>query len=114
MRNCYGIVGANGSGKSTLLRILCDQETPSSGSVTRVKAARIGVLEQNHFAYENTPHPNDVVMANNEILWQAIEKEQLLENAHEHFDGRYVRLEDMWFATMATGQNRKQRVFWKV
>ena len=94
--NCYGIVGANGSGKSTLLRILCDQESPTSGTVTRVKSARIGVLEQNHFAYENTPII-EVVMAGNEILWEAIqEKEQLLENAHEHFDeDRYVELEDI-------------------
>ena len=77
--NCYGIVGANGSGKSTLLRILCDQESPTSGTVTRVKSARIGVLEQNHFAYENTPII-EVVMAGNEVLWDAIqEKEKLLE-----------------------------------
>lgn len=94
--NCYGIVGANGSGKSTLLRILGDVETPSAGTVTRVKSARIGVLEQNHFAYENTSII-EVVMAGNEILWNAIqEKEQLLEQAHEHFDeDRYVELEDI-------------------
>jgi len=94
--NCYGIVGANGSGKSTLLRIFNDLETPATGSITRQKSARIGVLEQNHFAYEDTPII-EVVMAGNEILWNAIqEKDKLLENAHEHFDeDRYVALEDI-------------------
>ena len=94
--NCYGIVGANGSGKSTLLRIFNDLETPATGSIVRQKSARIGVLEQNHFAYEDTPII-EVVMAGNEELWSAIqEKEKLLENAHEHFDeDRYVILEDI-------------------
>ena len=94
--NCYGIVGANGSGKSTLLRIFNDLETPATGTIVRQKSARIGVLEQNHFAYEDTPII-EVVMAGNEILWSAIrEKETLLENAHEHFDeDRYVVLEDI-------------------
>ena len=93
--NCYGIVGANGSGKSTLLRILNDLETPSTGNVVRQKAARIGVLEQNHFAYEETPII-EVVMGNAE-LWSAIqEKDALLERAHEHFDeDRYAVLEDI-------------------
>jgi len=94
--NCYGIVGANGSGKSTLLRIINDLESPASGAVTRQKSARIGVLEQNHFAYEQTPII-EVVMAGNAELWEAIqEKEKVLENAHEFFDeDRYVILEDI-------------------
>ena len=94
--NCYGIVGANGSGKSTLLRIINDLETPTTGSIGRQKSARIGVLEQDHFAYEETPII-EVVMAGNAVLWEAIqEKEKLLENAHEYFDeARYVILEDI-------------------
>lgn len=94
--NCYGIVGANGSGKSTLLRILNDVESPSVGQVVRQKSARLGVLDQNHFAYENTPIL-EVVMQGNKVLWDAIvEKDALLERAHEHFDeDRYVVLEDI-------------------
>ncbi len=97
--NRYGIVGANGSGKSTLLRILADQESASRGEVTRPKAARLGVLEQDHFAYEDTPIL-DVVMMGNQVLWDAIqEKERLLDNAHEHFDDdRYGQLEDIVLA----------------
>ena len=86
-----GIVGANGSGKSTLLRILADQETASEGQVIRVKSATVGMLDQDHFAYENTPII-DVVMMGNKVLWDAIvEKEAILERAGEHFDeDRYV------------------------
>ena len=94
--NCYGIVGANGSGKSTLLRILNDVESPSSGNIVRQKSARLGVLEQNHFAYETTPII-EVVMQGNKLLWDAmVEKDAVLERAHEHFDeARYVILEDI-------------------
>ena len=94
--NCYGIVGANGSGKSTLLRILNDVESPSTGTIVRQKSARLGVLEQNHFAYEQVPII-EVVMQGNKLLWDAmVEKEEVLERAHEHFDeARYVQLEDI-------------------
>jgi len=94
--NRYGIVGANGSGKSTLLRILADQESASDGEVIRVKSARMGILDQDHFAYEDTPII-DVVMMGNKVLWDAmVEKDALLERAHEHFDeDRFVVLEDI-------------------
>ncbi len=95
----YGIVGANGSGKSTLLRILSGEESSSAGEVTRPKAVRLGVLEQDHFAYEDVPIL-DVVMMGNEVLWSAmVEKELLLARAHEEFDDdRYSRLEDIVIA----------------
>jgi len=91
-----GIVGANGSGKSTLLRILSDQETPSAGEVIRVKSATVGILDQDHFSYEDTPII-DVVMMGNRVLWDAmVEKDALLARAEDHFDeDRYVVLEDI-------------------
>lgn len=92
----YGIVGANGSGKSTLMRMVSGEETCSEGQVTKPKSARIGVLEQDHFRYENTPII-EVVMQGNPILWKAIQdKEALLDRAHETFDDDlYCRLEDL-------------------
>ena len=92
----YGIVGANGSGKSTILRIISKEEEPSSGTVSVPKKARIGVLEQDHFRYEDE-RIIDVVMMGNQKLWAAmVEKEVLLANAHEHFDAdRYTVLEDI-------------------
>jgi len=94
--NCYGVVGANGSGKSTLLRILVGEEEPSSGSVSVPRRARLGVLQQDHFQYENSPIL-DVVMMGHAELWQAMQaKEELLESADEYFDAdRYSELEDL-------------------
>jgi len=92
----YGIVGANGSGKSTLMRLVSGEETPSAGQVTKPKNARIGLLEQDHYRYDQTPII-EVVMMGNPILWKAMQdKEELLANAHEHFDDdAYCRLEDL-------------------
>jgi len=77
--NRYGIVGANGSGKSTLLRIIAGQETASEGTVTIPKKATVGVLEQDHFRYEDTPIIH-VVMAGHSEVWAAFtRKEKMLE-----------------------------------
>ncbi|MCK6507450.1 ATP-binding cassette domain-containing protein [Myxococcota bacterium] len=95
----YGIVGANGSGKSTLLRILASQESASGGSVQMPRNARVGVLEQDHFQYEDA-RVLDVVMMGNPMLWAAmVQQEELLANAHERFDDdRYMLLEDIILA----------------
>ncbi|NQZ98344.1 MAG: ATP-binding cassette domain-containing protein, partial [Myxococcales bacterium] len=92
----YGIVGANGSGKSTLLGILSGDESPSDGDTTVAKRARVGVLRQDHYRYEND-RILDVVMMGNADLWQAmVEKEAILANAEQNFDGdRYAALEDV-------------------
>ena len=94
--NCYGVVGANGSGKSTLLRILAGDEEASAGSVSIPKKARVGVLRQDHFEYEDTAIL-DVVMMGHREVWEAMAaKDRLLEDAADHFDAdRYSRLEDV-------------------
>ena len=45
----YGLVGANGSGKSTFLRMLSGDDTPSGGSITLQRQAKLGVLRQDRF-----------------------------------------------------------------
>ena len=92
----YGIVGANGSGKSTLLKVLSGEEGASEGEVSMPRQATLGVLEQDHFQYEDE-RILDVVMMGDRELWRAMsEKEQLLARAEEFFDARrYEQLEDL-------------------
>ncbi len=94
--NRYGLVGANGSGKSTFLKILAGQEPPSEGTVALPKRLRLGILEQDHFQYENE-RIIDVAMMGDREVWQAmVEKEKILANADKEFDGdRYADLEDL-------------------
>jgi ATPase subunit of ABC transporter with duplicated ATPase domains len=89
----YGIVGANGSGKSTLLRVLAGQQLASAGEIGLPKGCRVGVLDQDHFRFEDTLII-DVVMMGHEELWATMmEKEALLER--EPFDeDRYGELEE--------------------
>ncbi|MGD8441211.1 MAG: ABC-F family ATP-binding cassette domain-containing protein [Holophagae bacterium] len=92
----YGLVGANGSGKTTLLRMLAGHEEPTEGSISRPKKLRIGVLEQDHFRFEELPIIQ-VVMMGHDTLWQAlVDKEAVLETADTSFDAdRYAELEDV-------------------
>jgi ATPase subunit of ABC transporter with duplicated ATPase domains len=74
----YGVTGANGAGKSTLLEMLAKQEDWDTGSVDIPPALKIGVLEQNHFGYDEQ-RILDTVMAGKADLWAAmVEKEKLL------------------------------------
>ena len=92
----YAIVGANGSGKSTLLKIISGQEDPSGGEVTIPKKARVGVLKQDHFQYEDVSILNVVMMGHPELWAAMVEKEAILANADQEFDGeRYSELEDV-------------------
>src|SRR5579864_4711920 len=48
----YGVTGANGAGKSTLLEMLAGQDDWDAGSIDIPRGLKLGVLEQNHFAYD--------------------------------------------------------------
>jgi len=92
----YGLVGANGSGKSTFLRILAGETDPSEGAASIPRRARVGLLRQDHFEYEEVPILDVVLMGNGE-LWEAIQaKEAILARATDHFDAeRYAAAEDI-------------------
>ena len=71
--NCYGIIGANGAGKSTFLKILTGEMEPTSGQVSLEKGKRMSVLSQDHFAFDEFPVLESVMMGNKDMF--AIKKE---------------------------------------
>ena len=75
--NCYGIIGANGAGKSTFLRILEGQLEPSSGTVSMAKNMRMSVLRQDHFAFDEYPVLDTVIMGNKRLYEVWKEKDAL-------------------------------------
>jgi len=79
----YGLVGANGSGKTTLLGIVAGDVRPDEGSVSVPSGARLGVLRQNQFLYEDEEILS-VALRGHPELWEAItEKDRLLAAAEE-------------------------------
>ncbi|MFD2567882.1 ABC-F family ATP-binding cassette domain-containing protein [Pseudotenacibaculum haliotis] len=66
--NCYGIIGANGAGKSTFLKILSGKMEATSGHVHLEPGKRMSVLSQDHFAFDEHPVLETVVMGNKELF----------------------------------------------
>ncbi|QMU63412.1 MAG: ATP-binding cassette domain-containing protein [Flavobacteriaceae bacterium] len=66
--NCYGIIGANGAGKSTFLKILSGKQEPASGQVYLDPGKRMSVLSQDHYAFDEFPVLETVVMGNKELF----------------------------------------------
>ena len=60
--NCYGVIGANGAGKSTFLKILAGEIDPTTGQVAIEPGARMAVLKQDHFAFDQYTVLNTVMM----------------------------------------------------
>ncbi|MBQ7530719.1 MAG: ABC-F family ATP-binding cassette domain-containing protein [Paludibacteraceae bacterium] len=53
-RDRIALVGKNGAGKTTLLRLIADEETPTSGHISRDADMRIGYLPQQMIHNEGT------------------------------------------------------------
>ena len=66
--NCYGIIGANGAGKSTFLKIISGVQEATSGQVHLEKGKRMSVLTQDHYAFDEFPVLETVVMGNKELF----------------------------------------------
>jgi ATPase subunit of ABC transporter with duplicated ATPase domains len=91
----YGLVGANGSGKTTLLNLLSGDLEPSEGTVSIPKSARLGVLRQDQFLYEDQEILAVALMGHAELWDVMVEKEAILARAHEEFDiDRFSVLEE--------------------
>ncbi|UCC25329.1 MAG: ABC-F family ATP-binding cassette domain-containing protein, partial [Gemmatimonadales bacterium] len=63
----YGLVGANGAGKTTLLHLLSGDEEPTEGQVAVPRDARLGVLRQDQFLYEDQTILSVALMGNPEL-----------------------------------------------
>ena len=75
--NCYGIIGANGAGKSTFLKILSGDIDPTSGSVSFTPGERMAVLSQNHYAFDEFPVIETVMMGHKEMYAVMKEKDAI-------------------------------------
>src|ERR1700749_1985107 len=75
--NCYGIIGANGAGKSTFLKILSGEIDPTSGSVNLTPGEGMAVLSQNHYAFDEFPVIETVMMGYKEMYAVMKEKDAI-------------------------------------
>ncbi len=75
--NCYGIIGANGAGKSTFLKILAGTIDPTTGQVSMTPGERMSVLSQDHFAFDEYPVMQTVLMGNKR-LWDVMQQKDAL------------------------------------
>ena len=71
----YGITGPNGAGKSTFMKLLTGELTPQKGTVSR--PAKIGVLRQDQYAFDQFRVTDTVIMGNHR-LWQAMQDREVL------------------------------------
>jgi ATPase subunit of ABC transporter with duplicated ATPase domains len=92
--NCYGIIGANGAGKSTFLKILQGEVDPTSGNFSISNNARMAVLKQNHFEYDEVQVIQTVLKGHKE-LWRVIEEKDAIYNKEDFSEEDGVRAADL-------------------
>ncbi len=63
-----GLVGKNGAGKSTMLKIICGQQSPTSGAVTRNADCTIGYLPQQMKVADTTTLLDEMNKAFGEVV----------------------------------------------
>jgi ATPase subunit of ABC transporter with duplicated ATPase domains len=90
----YGLIGANGAGKSTFLKILSGLEEASSGEIHINPTAKVGVLGQNQFAFEDYTIA-DAVLYGNKRLFDAIKEKEKLYMSEEFTDEVNNRLSEL-------------------
>jgi ATPase subunit of ABC transporter with duplicated ATPase domains len=73
----YGLIGANGAGKSTFLKILSGELEQTDGVVQMQPSLKMGVLGQNHYAFEEFTL-SDAVLYGNKKLYEAQKEKEAL------------------------------------
>ncbi len=99
--NCYGLIGANGAGKSTFLKILSKEIEPNTGEVIMPADARLSILKQNHFEFDETTVLKTVLMGNQKLYSIMEEKEKIYSKPDfSDADGERAGILEMQFAEM--------------
>lgn len=93
--NCYGVIGANGAGKSTFLKVLSGAIESTRGSIEITPGERMAVLSQNHFAFNEYPVLDTVIMGHQRLYDIMKEKNAIYDNpnASEEESMRAAELE---------------------
>jgi len=78
--NCYGVIGANGAGKSTFLKVLSGEIESTRGSLEITPGERMAVLSQNHFAFDEYPVLDTVIMGHRHLYDIMQEKNAIYDN----------------------------------
>lgn len=75
--NCYGVIGANGAGKSTFLKILSGEMEGTTGNVSIHPGARMAVLKQNHYEFDEFTVLDTVIMGHKKLYGIMKEKDAI-------------------------------------
>lgn len=78
--NCYGVIGANGAGKSTFLKVLSGEIESTRGNLEITPGERMAVLSQNHFAFDEFPVLDTVIMGHQRLYEIMKEKNAIYDN----------------------------------
>ena len=92
--NCYGLIGANGAGKSTFLKVLSKELEATSGEVHIKKGARIAVLKQNHFEFDEFT-PIDTVIMGHKKLWNIMKEKDELYSKEDFTDEDGIKIGEL-------------------
>src|SRR5712675_1694111 len=88
----YGLTGPNGAGKSTSMKLLTGEIDPQRGTV--VRPAKLGVLRQDQFAFDQFRVIDTVIMGNHK-LWSALQEREQLYNKSDLTDAEGMRLGEL-------------------
>ena len=88
----YGLTGPNGAGKSTFMKLLSGELQPQKGTVSR--PAKMGILRQDQFAFDNFRVIDAVIMGNGR-LWHALEERDRLYAKSDMTDEDGMRLGEL-------------------
>ena len=92
--NCYGVIGANGAGKSTFLKILSGEIESTAGHVSILPGARMAVLKQNHYEFDNFT-VLDTVMMGHKRLYEIMKEKDAIYAKPDFSDEDGIRAADL-------------------